>query len=305
MTGVEAAAISAVVSGTSKIVGNKLAPLLMKEYSSIVGVKEDLQELHDLVEEINFWLETTAGNTTGSRQSFARLKRLKDISYDVDEFQLESEKHDSEGDGGILSRYLCPIPKLFVFQCKAANKIRSMKKRFAAIVKQRNDYLAIVNSLSVDPHVRHINMRTKEVPSLCNVDEALVVGRDKDKQKIISMLEENDGQQKIKIVSIIGLGGSGKTTLAKLVYNDRNIIEKNFEVRLLVHVSQEFDVKDLIKKLFEAFSDNNLGPHALPCMTKTISDKLIGKRFLLVLDDVWTNSRDEWEKLIVYIKGCT
>jgi len=43
MTGVEAAAISALVSGTLKVVGNKLAPLLIKEYSSIVGVKEDLQ----------------------------------------------------------------------------------------------------------------------------------------------------------------------------------------------------------------------------------------------------------------------
>lgn len=85
MTGVEAVDISVVVSGTLKIVGNKLAPLLIKEYSSIVGVKEDLQELHDLVQEINNWLETTAGNAIGSGKSFAWLKKLKDISYHVDE----------------------------------------------------------------------------------------------------------------------------------------------------------------------------------------------------------------------------
>jgi len=306
MTGVEAAAISAVVSGTLKIVVNKLAPLLIKEYSSIVGVKEDLQELHDLVAEINFWLETTTDNSVGSKQSFSWLKKLKDISYDVDdvvdEFQLKAEKHDSNSDGGIVSNYLCTIPKSFVFQCKAANKIKAIKKRFAAIVKQRTEYIAIKNSLSVDPPVRHTNMKTKEVLSLSNVDEELVVGRDKDKQKIISMLEANDDLQKIKIVSVIGLGGSGKTTLAKLVFNDGNIIEKHFEVRLWVHVSQEFDVKDLIKKVFEAFSENNPGPHALPYMTKTISDKLNGKKFLLVLDDVWTNSRDEWEEFMVYIK---
>jgi len=293
MTGVEAAAISALVSGTLKVVGNKLAPLLIKEYSSILGVKEDLQELHDLVEEINFCLEKTAENSIGSTQSFAWLKKLKDISYDVDdvvdEFQLKAEKHDSNGDSGIVSKYLCTIPKSFVFQCNSANKIKAIKKRFAAIVKQRTDYLAITNS--VDPPVRLTNMRTKEVTSLPNVDEALVVGRDKDKQEIISMLEENDDQQKIKIVSVIGLGGSGKTTLAKLVFNDGNIIERHlFEVRLWVHVSKEFVVNDLIKKLFEAFSDNNPGTHALPYMNQTISDKLKGKRFLLVLDDVWTNS---------------
>jgi len=259
----------------------------------------------DLVEGINFWLEKTAENSIGSTQSFAWLKKLKDISYDVDdvvdEFQLKAEKHDSNGDSGIVSKYLCTIPKSFVFQCNSANKIKAIKKRFAAIVKQRTDYLAITNS--VDPPVRLTNMRTKEVTSLPNVDEALVVGRDKDKQEIISMLEENDDQQKIKIVSVIGLGGSGKTTLAKLVFNDGNIIERHlFEVRLWVHVSKEFVVNDLIKKLFEAFSDNNPGTHALPYMNQTISDKLRGKRFLLVLDDVWTNSRDEWEEFIVCLK---
>ncbi|XP_066339021.1 putative disease resistance protein RGA1 [Miscanthus floridulus] len=305
MTGVEAAAISALVSGTLKVVGSKLAPLLIKEYSSIVGVKEDLQELHDLVEEINFWLEKTAENSIGSTQSFAWLKKLNDISYDVDdvvdEFQLKAEKHDSNGDSGIVSKYLCTIPKSFVFQCNSANKIKAIKKRFAAIVKQRTDYQAITKG--VDPPVQLTNMRTKEVASLPNVDEALVVGRDKDKQEIISMLEENDDQQKIKIVSVIGLGGSGKTTLAKLVFNDGNIIERHlFEVRLWVHVSKEFVVNDLIKKLFEAFSDNNPGTHALPYMNQTILDKLKGKRFLLVLDDVWTNSRDEWEEFMVRLK---
>ena len=45
MVGMEAAAVSAAVSGTLKLVCNKLAPLVIKEYSSIVDVKEDLQEL--------------------------------------------------------------------------------------------------------------------------------------------------------------------------------------------------------------------------------------------------------------------
>jgi len=102
--GVEAAAISALVSGTLKVVGNKLAPLLIKEYSSIVGVKEDLQELHDLVEGINFWLEKTAENSIGSTQSFAWLKKLKDISYDVDDVVDERLKNMTP----MVTVVLCP-----------------------------------------------------------------------------------------------------------------------------------------------------------------------------------------------------
>lgn len=49
---------AAAVSMTLKVVGNKLVPLLIKEYSNIVGVKTHLHELRDQVEEINSWLET-------------------------------------------------------------------------------------------------------------------------------------------------------------------------------------------------------------------------------------------------------
>ena len=90
--------------------------------------------------------------------------------------------------------------------------------------------------------------------------------------------------------------------MAKPVFNDCDIIEKHYEVRLWVHVSQDFDVQKLVKKLFEAFADNNPGQHALPYMSKTISDKLTGKRFLLVLDDVWTESQILWEQFMECLK---
>ncbi|CAD6269996.1 unnamed protein product [Miscanthus lutarioriparius] len=276
--GMETAAISAVISTTLTVVANKLAPLLIKEYSYVVGVKRDLEELRDQVEEINSW--------------------LKDIAYAiddvVDEFQLKAEKHDAAADGSIMSKYMCTKPKSFISQCKAASKIKKIKKILAAIVKQRTYYNAITNSISVNPPVRQTKMRTGEMSSWPDIDEASVVGRDEDKKLIISKLEETDDPLKLKIISIIGLGGSGKTTLAKLIFNDGNI-KKNFDSTLWVHVSKEFDVDKLVKKMFEAFADNNPGQHGVPHMRKTISDKLIGKRFLLVLDDVWTESRFQWE----------
>ena len=131
---------------------------------------------------------------------------------------------------------------------------------------------------------------------------ASVLRREKEKHQIISKLIEINDQERIKIVSIFGLGGSGKTTLAKLVLNDCDIIEKHYEVRLWVHVSQDFDVQKLVKKQFEAFADNNPGQHALPYMSKTISDKLTGKRFLLVLDDVWIESQILWEQFMECLK---
>ena len=298
MTGVEAAVVSAIVSGILKNVGNKLAPQLIKKYSSIVGFKKDLQELQVIVEEINSRLERAGDHAMGGDASFNWLKQLEDAAYAVDdvvdEFQLKAERHDAFGDGGIVSKYR--------FQFKMANKIKAIKKRLDAIVKQRTDLNAIANNFPVCHSAQQISNTNEHRTTLPNVDVASVLRREKEKHQIISKLIEINDQERIKIVSIFGLGGSGKTTLAKPVFNDCDIIEKHYEVRLWVHVSQEFNVEKLIKKLFEAFADNNPGQHAVPYMSKTISEKLTEKRFLLVLDDVWTESQILWEQFMVHLK---
>ncbi|CAD6255046.1 unnamed protein product [Miscanthus lutarioriparius] len=215
--------------------------------------------------------------------------------------QLKADEHDAHGVAGVMPRYMCEIPKSLILQCKAASKLKAVKKRFDAIVKQRAEFNAIANSLLAGHPAHDMSQTTANQTTLPTVDVASVLRRDQEKHQIISKLA--DDKHVIKTISISGLGGSGKTTLAKLVFNDCSIVEKHFEVRLWVHVSQEFDVDKLIKKLFEAFVDNNPGQHALPFMIKTISDKLTGKRLLLVLDDVWTESLIQWEKFMVHLKS--
>ncbi|KAK3140113.1 hypothetical protein QOZ80_5AG0396130 [Eleusine coracana subsp. coracana] len=123
------------------------------------------------------------------------------------------------------------------------------------------------------------------------------------KLQLISELIDTNDQHKIKIVSVIGLGGSGKTTLAKLVYNDGNIIKKHFQVILWVHVSREFVVENLVKKLFEAIDGDKADHHASQRMSRIISNKLATKKFLLVLDDVWTEDHLQWEQFMVNLMG--
>ncbi|KAL6597456.1 hypothetical protein ACP70R_046896 [Stipagrostis hirtigluma subsp. patula] len=307
MTSMEAAVLSAAVSGTLKIVANKLAPLLMKEYSSIVGVRNDLQELQGQAEHINYLLETVGYKAMGNDPSFFWLKQLKEVSYSVDdvvdEFYLEAERHDAGDSKHIVSKYLCTKPKSFLFQFKAAHKIKAIKKRFAAIVRQIKDINAIATTSRAGHPVCHTNKATGEMPSLPIIGASSVFGRGAEKDHIVSRLVETNDQQSINIVSVIGLGGSGKTTLAKLVFNDDSKIKKHFEERLWVHVSQEFDAERLVKKLFEAIGDKDSGQQNLTYMSQKISDKLTRKRFLLVLDDVWTENKNQWDEFMGLLKS--
>uniref|UniRef100_A0A804N4T9 Uncharacterized protein n=1 Tax=Zea mays TaxID=4577 RepID=A0A804N4T9_MAIZE len=293
----------ALVSTVLKVLGTKLAPLALKELSSKAGVAKDLQELQDLVEEINNWLQTVGDKDRSSKW----LKKLKEVAYDaedlVHEFHIEAEKQDREITGGknTLVKYFITKPKATVTEFKIAHKIKKIKNRFDAIVKGRSDYSTIANSMPVDYPVEHTRKTIGEVPLYTIVDETSIFGRDQAKNQIISKLIETDSQQRIKIVSVIGLGGSGKTTLAKQVFNDGNII-KHFEVILWVHVSREFAVEKLVAKLFEAIAGDMSDHLLLQHVSRTISDKLVGKRFLAVLDDVWTEDRVEWERFMVHLK---
>ncbi|XXG40999.1 hypothetical protein AAC387_Pa01g1568 [Persea americana] len=132
-------------------------------------------------------------------------------------------------------------------------------------------------------------------PTSSFVDESIVFGREADKSEVVRLLTSDDSSIP-EVVPICGMGGLGKTTLAQLSYNDEHVVE-HFEVRSWVYVSQDFDLIKLTKAIAESVPGSN--PHLtnLDAIQVSIKDALKEKRFLLVLDDVWTEDFDDWHKL--------
>uniref|UniRef100_N1QQZ0 Putative disease resistance protein n=1 Tax=Aegilops tauschii TaxID=37682 RepID=N1QQZ0_AEGTA len=136
---------------------------------------------------------------------------------------------------------------------------------------------------------------------------SVVIGRDKDCDDIVAMLHgkekyaqpDTNSSQCYSIIGIHGISGSGKSTLAQLVCARE---EKNghFNLVMWVHVSQDFSVDNIYMQMSEATTRT-------PCLQfnnrdtlrTNLEKELHGKRFLLVLDDVWYNNRDvrQYEKL--------
>ncbi|KAL6328028.1 hypothetical protein AAG906_033295 [Vitis piasezkii] len=124
-------------------------------------------------------------------------------------------------------------------------------------------------------------------------DDSIVVGRDEIQKEMLEwLLSDNTTGDKMGVMSIVGMGGSGKTTLARLLYNDEGVKE-HFDLQAWVCVSTEFLLIKVTKTILDEIGSKT-DSDSLNKLQLQLKEQLSNKKFLLVLDDVWNlNPRDE------------
>ncbi|OQU79676.1 putative disease resistance protein RGA4 [Sorghum bicolor] len=129
--------------------------------------------------------------------------------------------------------------------------------------------------------------------------EPKLYGRDDLKKDVIdgitSKYHVNDD---LTVLSIVGPGGLGKTTLTQHIYEEA---KSHFQVLVWVCVSQNFSASKLAQEIIKQIPklDNENGNESAEGL---IEKRLQSKRFLLVLDDMWTDHENEWKKLLAPFK---
>nr|XP_027122126.1 putative disease resistance protein RGA4 [Coffea arabica] len=134
-------------------------------------------------------------------------------------------------------------------------------------------------------------MKNKET-NFVTVDTSFV-GKDDDVSAIITQLIATSNNETIFVLPIVGMGGIGKTTLARKVFNDPRI-EKHFESRIWVCVSEDFNVNRLFGLILESLQLKGLDVESREAKVKQLKQLLNGKKYLLVLDDVWNKESTPW-----------
>ncbi|PWA87337.1 NB-ARC domains-containing protein [Artemisia annua] len=103
---------------------------------------------------------------------------------------------------------------------------------------------------------------------------------------------------------IVGMGGVGKKTLARLLYDEKQV-KDHFELKAWVCVSDEWDSFQISKIIFQSVSGEDKKFEDLNLLQVALRDQLREKRFLLVLDDVWSESCEDWETLVRPFHACS
>ena len=127
---------------------------------------------------------------------------------------------------------------------------------------------------------------------LQNFEDVNVVGFEDEQREIVEKLLGMDS--KLSVVSIVGLGGAGKTTLARKVCTSDEI-KQHFDIVAWVTVSQKFKGVDLLKDIMRQImgtrdDGREIGQMQEYELGKKIQYFLTEKRYLVVLDDVWTTN---------------
>ncbi|KAK4381115.1 putative disease resistance protein RGA3 [Sesamum angolense] len=92
------------------------------------------------------------------------------------------------------------------------------------------------------------------------------------------------------------MGGLGKTTLVQIVYNDDRV-KSHFNLQIWICVSDDFNVKRLVKAIIESIDRDVCKDTELDPLQRRLRERLQGRRFLLVLDDVWNENQVAWDDL--------
>ncbi|AES68913.1 disease resistance protein (CC-NBS-LRR class) family protein [Medicago truncatula] len=258
-----------------------------------------LEKLLITLNSINHVLEEAEMKQFQSMYVKKWLDDLKHYAYEVDQLldeiatdtPLKKQKLESQPSTSKVFDFISSFTNPF------ESRIKELLEKLEFLAKQKH-MLGLKQDACASSEGGVSWKPLDRLPTTSLVDESSIYGRDGDKEELINfLLSDIDKGNHVPIISIVGLGGMGKTTLAQLVYNDQRIKE-NFKHKAWVYVSEIFDGLGLTKAILRSF-DFSADGEDLNLLQHQLQQGLTGKKYLLFLDDVWNGSEECWERLLL------
>ncbi|RID59757.1 hypothetical protein BRARA_F02968 [Brassica rapa] len=289
--------VSVLAEGVVAFGVEKLWDLLSRESERLQGVHEHVADLERQMRKLQSLLKDADAKKHENEVVRNFLEDVKDIVYDAEDI-IESFvlKESSGGEKGIKRR----LKRLSCFLVNRRNVsigIEGITKRLSEVVAEMQNFgikeiMSDGRSLSLKERQRVQREIRQTFPKS---SEKGLVGVEESVEELVGHLVKKDN---IQVVSISGMGGIGKTTLARQVFH-HDIVRRHFDGFAWVCVSKEFQRKDIWQKILKdlitidedvkQMDENELQAKLFLLLgTRT-------PRHLIVLDDVW--KKEDWDRV--------
>ncbi|GLT31971.1 hypothetical protein SLA2020_066680 [Shorea laevis] len=292
---------------------SKVTALASEQLNLALGWRKDLERFCNIMNMLGGVLQDAdERHVAGNTNLKAWLERLRDVADEADDVFEEIRYENLRRQVAELKprwkkvSYFFTLSNPLVFRMRMANRVKKLNAYLDDINDSANRLglqTKLANTSAPEPRV---NQQTHSF-----LDQE-VVGRNEDVDQIVSLLIDSSNQEALSVISIVGMAGLGKTTLAKKVRADDKIREYFGENIMWVCVSGIFDVQRILGEMLESLTRSPCIYNNRDTLLRKIGEvlekkeekkegekeeKKEGKNYLLILDDVWSEESGKWAEL--------
>lgn len=279
--------VVSVVTGALEPILETLSILLGDEYRLSKGVRGETRFLINELAGIHAFILKLSEEEDPDLQDKVWMIEVRELSYDIDdsinEF-MQCIENKVIKQHRFIKSIRNSVGKMRKMDARIGSEFKDLQKQTGERSERYARYkssegFSWAKSVSIDPRALAIFENASKL-----------VGIDKPKAGLIKLLTEEDecaSTQRLEVVSIVGLGGVGKTTLAYQLYQE---LKMQFMCGAFVSISRNPDIVHILRDVLSQVGNQlyaSTESHSIEQLISMIADFLENKRYFIVFDDIW------------------